>query len=90
MKFGSFLRAVAPVRFRDAEVLQHHLAAHEPRRNRQRGHAMRPQLLRHRIRESADVDLDEIEEERLAIAERIAVADFDDQAATLAIISGAA
>ena len=82
MKFGSFL---APSR-QFASVTpsaRAHLAAHEPRRNRQRRHAVRLQLLGHGIREPADVDLHEIEEQRLTVSEGIAVADFDDQAAAL-------
>src|SRR6185295_1163830 len=66
-----FLHPVAPVRFRDTKVLEHHLAAHEAWRYRQRCHAMRPQLLGHGVRETADVHFHEIEKQRLAIAKGV-------------------
>ena len=80
LRLGIVLGRLAPVRFGDAEPLEDRLGAHEPRRDRQRRHAFRRQLLRHPVRQALQRDLHQVEEELPVIADAVLLDDLHHQA----------
>ena len=83
-KVSVLLATVAPICFRDANVLQHRFRAEKAGRDRDGRHTVRLQLGRHVERETFQRELDALRQRVSSSGENIVLGHLDDQAAVQA------